>query len=183
MSTDLRAELERMREADQAIREEAMAVAREHGLESSEYAEVRGRGKALQDEHTRRLIEIVDENGWPALSLVGEAAAGGAFLLLQHADHHTQRRFLPLLREATAAGEARPTDLPLLEDRVLMQEGKPQRYGSQLTRGPDGRPELWPIEDPEHVDARRAEVGLEPLADYLRRFGIQAGPTGDTPES
>ena len=33
---------------------------------------------------------------------------------------------------------------------------------------------LWPIEDEEHVDERRAEVGLEPLAEYLKRFGIES---------
>ena len=168
-----------MREADQAIRAEAMGIAREHGLESSEYAEVRARGMALQDQHTARLIEILEAHGWPAVSEVGEEAAGGAFLLLQHAHHDVQKRFLPMLREATAAGEAKPTDLPLLEDRILMQEGRPQRYGSQLTRGPDGKPTLWPIEDEAHVDARRGEVGLEPLADYLRRFGIQEDPPGE----
>lgn len=172
MTDELRTELESMREADQALREEAMATVREHGLDSPEYAELRARGKAMQDEHTARLIQIVEEHGWPALSLVGEAAAGGAFLLLQHADLSTQRRFLPLLREATAAGEARPTDLPLLEDRVRMLEGEKQIYGSQLTRGEDGQPTLWPIEDEEHVDERRASVGLEPLVEYLKRFGL-----------
>jgi len=34
------------------------------------------------------------------------------------------------------------------------------------------RPELWPIEDEEDVDARRASVGLMPLAEYLKRFGL-----------
>lgn len=179
MNEALRNELERMREADQAIRGEAMEIARTHGLDSPEYAEIRARGKAMQDEHTARLVEILEEHGWPVVSEVGEAAAGGAFLLLQHADHYTQKRFLPLLREATAAGEAKPTDLPLLEDRIRMQEGRPQRYGSQLTRGADGKPTLWPIEDEAHVDERRAAVGLEPLEDYLRRFGIRQRPNAE----
>ena len=168
-----------MCEADQAIRGEAMAAARAHGLESPAYAETRARGMALQDQHAVRLIEILESHGWPAVSEVGEEAAGGAFLLLQHAHHDVQKRFLPLLREATAAGEAKPTDLPLLEDRIRMQEGRPQRYGSQLTRGPDGKPTLWPIEDEAHVDERRAAIGLEPLTDYLRRFGIAERPRGE----
>ena len=36
--------------------------------------------------------------------------------------------------------------------------------------------ELWPIEDEENVDARRASVGLEPLAEYLKRFGLEYKP-------
>ena len=77
-----------------------------------------------------------------------------------------------MLRAATEAGEATRTDLPLLEDRVRMLDGEQQLYGSQLTRGEDGKPMLWPIEDEAHVDERRAGVGLEPLADTLKRFGL-----------
>jgi hypothetical protein len=32
--------------------------------------------------------------------------------------------------------------------------------------------ELRPIEDEAHVDDRRATVGFEPLAEYLKGFGI-----------
>jgi hypothetical protein len=44
-------------------------------------------------------------------------------------------------------------------------------YGSQLRDGKGGKLELHPIEDRAHVDARRAAMGMEPLADYLARFG------------
>ena len=172
MNDELRAELERMREDDQAIREDAMQIVQAHGPASPQYEELRIRGRAMQDRHAARLIEIVEEHGWPGLSLVGEAAAGGAFLLLQHAELETQKKYLPLLREATAAGEAKCADLPLLEDRVRMLDGEKQVYGSQLMRGEDGKPTLWPVEDEAHVDERRAGVGLEPLADYLKRFGL-----------
>ena len=176
MNDELRAELERMREDDQAIREDAMRTVQEPGMASPQYEELRDRGRAMQDRHAARLVEIVEEHGWPGLSLVGEMAAGGAFLLLQHADLETQKKYLPLLREATAAGEAKSTDLPLLEDRVRMLDGEKQLYGSQLLRGEDGKPALWPIEDEEHVDERRAQVGLEPLSDYLKRFGLGDAP-------
>ena len=172
MNDELRVELERMREADQGIREEAMKIVQAHGPASPEYEELATRGRAMQERYAARLAEIVEEHGWPGRSLVGEKAAGGAFLVLQHADPATQQKYLPVLREATAAGEAGRTDLPLLEDRVRMESGEKQLYGSQLTRGPDGTPELWPIEDEDHVDERRAKVGLEPLADYLTRFGL-----------
>jgi hypothetical protein len=170
----LRTELERMREADQAIRVEARAVVEAHGLASPEYAELRTRGRALDGRHVARLVEILERHGWPGRSLVGETACQGAFLVLQHADLAVQKRYLPLVRAATAAGEIERTALPLLEDRVLMAEGRKQIYGSQLSRAADGRIEPWPIEDPARVDERRASVGLEPLADYLRRFGLGA---------
>ena len=44
--------------------------------------------------------------------------------------------------------------------RIRVNEGRAQIYGTQFGR---------PLEDETNVDARRAEVGLERLADYLAR--------------
>ena len=175
MNDELRTELEQLREADQSLRKEAMEIAGKHGRASPEYEALRERGLAQEREHIARLIEIVEEHGWPGLSLVGETASSGAFLVLQHADIDLQRRFLPLVRAATEAGEVPAPWLPLLEDRVLMYEGKKQIYGTQIARAQDGTPELWPIEDEENLDERRAQVGLEPIAEYLKRFGLEYG--------
>lgn len=63
----------------------------------------------------------------------------------------------------------------MLEDRVRIKEGKPQLYGSQLS----GNPLCFdPIEDEAHVDERRRSIGLEPLADYAKRFGLAYTPKG-----
>lgn len=172
MNDELRAELEAMRREDEEIRQEAWPIMQKHGLESPEYVEVRDRGRVIDARNVARLREIVEEHGWPRLSEVGETAAGGAFLILQHADVEVQKEYLPLAQAAVAAGEMRPADLALLEDRILLHEGKPQKYGSQFTRDAEGKPSLWPIEDEEHVDERRVDVGLQPLADYLERVGL-----------
>jgi hypothetical protein len=171
----LRAELELLCEADQALRKVAMEVAGKYGRSSPEYQEVRTRGVAQDERHTARLVAIVEEHGWPGVGLVGEDACAGAFLVLQHADLAVQRRFLPLLRAAASAGELPSRHLALLEDRVLVSAGEKQLYGTQVVRHADGTVELLPVEDETHVDERRAGVGLEPLAEYLRRFG-PAGP-------
>jgi hypothetical protein len=67
------------------------------------------------------------------------------------------------------AGEAAPSELAYLTDRVRCGAGLPQLYGTQM-REHEGRliPQL--IEDEANVDARRAAVGLEPLAEYVKRF-------------
>jgi len=85
-----------------------------------------------------------------------------------------------------AAGEMRASSLALLEDRVRLREGKPQLYGSQVTRNPAGQWEARDLEDPEKVDERRASVGLPPLAEYLAGFAQRSGGTvadgkGDQP--
>ena len=172
MNEALKVELEAMYEADQSLRTEAMALAKEHGMESSQYDEMRTRGRAQDAMHTSRLLQIVEAHGWPGTKLVGELAGKGAFFVLQHADIETQKHLLPALRTATAAGDVAGKFLPLLEDRVRVADGRDQLYGTQVTRGPDGKPALWPIEHAESVDERRAAAGLEPLEEYLQRFGL-----------
>jgi hypothetical protein len=60
---------------------------------------------------------------------------------------------------------------------VLMGQGKPQVYGSQLTANANTKKyEFYTIEDEAHVDERRAAMGLEPMADYAKRFGLNYQP-------
>ena len=49
-----------------------------------------------------------------------------------------------------------------------MHDGLPQKYGSQVIGG-----KLYQLEDPEFVNQRRKEMGMEPLEEYLARFGIE----------
>jgi hypothetical protein len=114
-----------------------------------------------------RFREIVGEHGWPGSSLVGEDGAGAAWLLAQHADSDIafQRRCLELLESAVAEGEASPAHLAYLTDRVLVHEGKPQRFGTQFRQVGESF-EPYPIEDAEHVDERRLDAGLPPLSTY-----------------
>jgi hypothetical protein len=65
----------------------------------------------------------------------------------------------------------------LLEDRILLREGKKQIYGSQVRRNEAGEWEAHSLEDPERVDERRASVGLPPLAQYLAGFAERSGGT------
>jgi hypothetical protein len=135
------------------------------------------RMRAVDEDNTAWLKKVIDRQGWPARSAVGDQAALAAWLLAQHADHDVdfQRRCLVLLAEAVRHGEADPAHLAYLTDRVLCAESRPQRYGTQFWRDPDGtgRLEPRPIEDPDRLDERRRSVGLEPFAEYDRRMREQ----------
>ncbi len=77
------------------------------------------------------------------------------------------------MRKAVAKDHAKPQNLALLEDRVLTTQGKKQIYGSQLrTNEKTGKYEFYPIEREANVDKRRASVGLEPLEQYAKYFGV-----------
>jgi len=158
----LRDELLAMMDADQGARDKLI---KSDFKDEEALAEM----KALDGRHTARLKQIVDAWGWPTSSLVGEKAAHAAWLLVQHADADPafQRRCLDLMAKLPAA-EVSGKDVAYLSDRVLLAEGKPQRFGTQFEKDAAGKWVPKKLEDPEHVDARRREVGLMPLADYAR---------------
>jgi hypothetical protein len=121
------------------------------------------------------LVTLLATQGWPGQALVGEEGAQAAWLLAQHADRHPdlQRAFLDALRGAVAQGEASPAHLAYLEDRVRVHAGQPQLYGTQFTVT-DGEFGPYPIEDPQRLDARRTEAGLEPFAASEARMRTQS---------
>jgi len=70
------------------------------------------------------------------------------------------------MRVSVAEGEASAKNLAYLVDRVLVNSGSPQVYGTQC-RSVDGELVSQEIEDASEVDQRRASVGLGPVAEYL----------------
>lgn len=159
----LAAELIEMGKQDQAIRQD-------FGPDKMCDPAFIKRMNAEDQAREKRLGEIIDAKGWPLTSKVGDAAAGSAWAIAQHASPAFLKRCLPLMQAAADKLEFAPNLLALSVDRVRVQEGKPQIYGTQLSWGKDGKPELDPIEDRSHVDARRIAMGMEPLADYLKHF-------------
>ena len=119
-------------------------------------------------ERTDRLAEIVEEHGWPTIDLVGEDGASAAWLVAQHSDLDPgfQEEALEHMRAAVEDEQADPTELAYLEDRVALNGGRPQTYGTQIGCV-DGRAEPAELAEPESVEERRAEVGLQPLDEYL----------------
>ncbi|MEO1728039.1 MAG: DUF6624 domain-containing protein [Bacteroidota bacterium] len=132
--------------------------------------------------NTAWLKGVVAERGWPKASEVGEQGASDAWLLAQHADRDRafQREVLGLMEAAVAEGEASGSDFAYLTDRVRLAAGEPQVYGTQL-KVVDGQPVPREIEDADGVDARRAAVGLNSLADYIESFRrrVQGAPANE----
>jgi hypothetical protein len=126
------------------------------------------RMSGIDEANTRRMRALIGRYGWPGRDLVGEQGATAAWLLVQHADHDPefQARCLELVREAAQRNAASVENLAYLEDRVRLHQGRPQLYGTQL-ESRSGRLQLQELEDPEHVDERRAALGLGPLADNV----------------
>lgn len=169
MDEELRRELLDRREEDQRIRH--LAAARSDPDTGRLPDDLAGQWQHIDADNTRWLADLLAGRGWPGRTLVGEQGAQAAWLLAQHADHDPgrQRAFLEALRSAVTRGEASAAHLAYLEDRVRINAGQSQLYGTQFTIvGGTLRPH--PIEDPGRLDERRSQAGLEPFADYEARM-------------
>jgi hypothetical protein len=102
-------------------------------------------------------------------------------MVLQHAigSPKVMRRGLGRLRAAERRGEVDPAAVAMLEDRILVLEGKPQQYGTQVDWDDDGGLNPSPIANPEDVDERCRAVGLGPLAEDLERIRADACNDGE----
>ncbi len=117
--------------------------------------------------------KIIDKYGWLSSGEIGSFANSALFLVIQHSSSLTvQEKYLPIIRAAVRQRKCPPQSLALLEDRVSIRKGKRQIYGSQL-KMINGTLQVLPIEDPDNVDSRRAEVGLQPLAEYLKFWDLE----------
>ena len=125
----------------------------------------------VDHQNTTWLKALVGKKGWPKMSEVGERGSGAAWLLTQHADLDPafQLRALRLMKPLVAEGEVSKRNYAYLYDRIMLKLADKQRFGTQMTCESGERQPL-PLEEPERVDELRAEMDLEPLAEYLGFF-------------
>jgi hypothetical protein len=95
------------------------------------------------------------------------------FLVIQHSDKDTREKYLPILREAVRNKDASAADLAKLEDRLALEQGKKQIYGTQLGLNEKTKSYyVLPIEDPDHLDDQRKKMGLSSMKTHLSNWEI-----------
>ncbi|MCH9660583.1 MAG: DoxX family protein [Bacteroidetes bacterium] len=104
--------------------------------------------------------KVFAEYGYPGKSMVGKKTEQAAWYVVQHSNKIPE--YLPLMKEAAASGELDSKAVAMMEDRFLMGQGKEQIYGTQgyyINFDSDKIPIIWPVADPENVEARRQKIG------------------------
>lgn len=157
-SDDLAARLLAMAEEDARVR---TGLSRTGALFDGYHPEM----QAVHDANADALQRLVERQGWPDASAVGEKASEAAWLIAQHAIGRPDfmRWAFAHLGAAVTRGHAPAWQAAYLEDRIRTLEGRPQRFGTQFDWDQAGRMALQPIEDEANVDTRRAAVGLAAL--------------------
>jgi hypothetical protein len=161
----LRAELVAMRDEDLRVRQELVDA----GELGGSYVP---RMEAVHVRNAQRLEEIIIRLGWPDEQMAGEDGAKAAWLIAQHSvgSPGLQKLCLRLLQNSADQGRVPRWHCAYLEDRIAMQEGRPQRFGTQWMDDPvDGRARPWAVAEVERVNEWRAGVGLPPMPPIAER--------------
>ncbi len=169
----IKARLEKVFVLDQKYRNRHQTIIDSFGFDSQETLQLQKQMKAADNENLSYVSSLIDKYGWISYDNIGVEGSNTIFMVIQHADSATQEKYLPVMREAVKKGKALTNQLAMLEDRVLVNRGSKQIYGTQLYW--DKLTKKWklsPIQNEEEVDKRRAEVGLQPIKDYLKYFSV-----------
>ena len=120
--------------------------------------------------HQKRLAQIFDKSGFVGIDLAGEEGSMNFWLMVQHSDHNPdfQKEILEKMKIEVDKGNADPSNYGLLVDRVKLNTGQKQVYGTQVDYNFDIA-QAYPknLIDSINVNKRRKSIGLEPIEDYL----------------
>ena len=188
---DLKKELDGIYKSDQILREyidskttdsRKMQILNETGYSKDDLEN----GNVYKILNTRdsinliRIEEIIAKQGYPGKTLVGEPTNEAAWYVIQHSKKIAY--YYPMIQEAGASNEIPFTKVAMMQDRMLMQEGKEQLYGTQVSgqyilNPTTGKKEfwycVWPIQNAESVNELRKEAGFATtVEEYAKSMGI-----------
>lgn len=142
-----------MENEDQNLRRQALRAGQLYNKQAADL---------LSKKHVHILKNIIKQFGWPSQAHFDEDCSFAAWLVAQHANHdlHFQKQacnYISQLNERFAS-----IYWIFLTDRILVNENKPQLYGTQYTK--DGT--LYPIADPNNLERRRKDMQLSQIEYY-----------------
>ena len=169
--------LEEVYDSDQAAREWTKGMS---SLTADEIVNYSTEMERVDSLNQTTVFGILDKEGWP--SHLSDKANRAIWIVIDHSDLACRSKYLGLVKEKAEHGVLDKTDYAILNDRVLMEEGKPQIYGTQVKMAATIVDDeitmqffLWPVENPTALDSLRNTVGLSAIEEYLKTSGESIG--------
>jgi len=123
--------------------------------------------------HEKRLQKIFKEYGFIGFDLAGKEGSSNFWVMVQHSDHNPkfQNEVLKKMKIEIDKMNADPTNYGLLVDRVKLNTGQAQVYGTQIDYN-NNLAQAYPknLADSINVNKRRKSIGLEPIETYLNKM-------------
>jgi ribosomal protein L15 len=120
--------------------------------------------------HYEVVKTIFETEGFPGYNTVGKTGSKHFWLLVQHLDQWPafQAQVLQAMAQQVQKQNASAQDFAYLTDRVRLNTGKPQLYGTQVTYNTTSCQAMPKnLEASATVNERRKAVGLDRLETYL----------------
>ena len=177
---NLALKLEAIAKEDQKFRKHRGEIKEKHGMNSPQMIELNKNQSKVDSANLKTVIEIIKELGtYPGKSHVGIKASKSAFFVLQHAPIEIRKNYLNMILDAAASNELSKMNAAMFHDKCLMDQGKPQIYGTQIkyetvTNNAGATYDtsyVWAIQDTVNIDQMRRDNGLNPLENYLSGYG------------
>lgn len=122
------------------------------------------------DINEKKVLRILDSIGWPSKKIIGEQGNLTICNVLQHSSLEVREKYLPLMQKAVKEKELSARFLVRAVDRIATDKNELQIYGGQMKYYPETKSfNFWPIKDPENLEKRRAEMGMESISEFLKR--------------
>jgi len=114
--------------------------------------------------HYFRIKEMIERHGYPTRKSLGVACLKKFWLLIQHQDSNSL-----LQKKCLENCDFAPKEKAYLTDRIFVNQGKKQIYGTQFYRKA-GKLIPRPIKDRKNLDKLRKSVGLDSFISYQKEF-------------
>lgn len=120
--------------------------------------------------HTPILKDIYKKIGYPTFKKVGKETSSKFFTLIQHCDKDVsfQSQMLVIIKKQVAKKQVQGSDYAFLYDRVQLNSGKQQLYGTQVDYDQNNNAFPKNLKDNENVNKNRAALGMDTLESYLK---------------
>ena len=116
---------------------------------------------------------IFKKNGFIGIDMAGDEGSMNFWLMVQHSDHNPdfQKEVLEKMKIEVDKGNADPSNYGLLVDRVKLNKGQAQVYGTQVRYNMHtGQAYPKKLADSITVNERRKSIGLEQIEIYLNEM-------------
>lgn len=178
VNSRLKTELDSIYYADQLYRdilgspEKKDSLAKANGLFGQEVDQrIFDKMTEIDQSNIRRVKQIIKQYGYPGTKLVGSPTNKAAWYVIQHSENISE--YFPLIEKAGRDREL-PADLvATMQDRLLMNQGKEQVFGTQI-RCENSECYVWPISNPAQVNQRRKQAGFKTTVEQnAKRLGVE----------
>lgn len=177
LNIELKTELESIYKSDQIIREYVNAntsdsrkseIENTLGYKFENLNEAYIRMKEVDSININRIEVLIQKYGYAGKSLVGEPTNETMWYIIQHSNKI--KKYYPIIEIAGKRNELPKTLVAKMYDRILVNDGKEQIYGTQgrfvlIKIKKTGLDEMFkyiqPIKNPKSVNVRRKKIGFK----------------------